>query len=85
MNLGFGFDARRSRGWFAGLFGVVLVLGLVAGAAGDLPKDRTARSGGRGLAPSTIPLGFLMDVNRVLMSLTDKAEIGAASSSVSHG
>jgi len=84
MNLGFGFDARRSRGWFAGLFGVVLVLGLVAGAAGDLPKDRPAPSG-RGLAPSTVPLGFLMDVNRVLMSLTDKAEIGAASSSVSGG
>ena len=84
MNLGFGFDARRSRGWFAGLFGVVLVLGLVAGAAGDLPKDRPTPAG-RGLAPSTIPLGFLMDVNRVLMSLTDKGEIGAASSSVSGG
>ncbi len=78
------FDARRYRGWFTGLFGVVLVLGLVAGAAGDLPKDRPTPAG-RGLAPSTIPLGFLMDVNRVLMSLTDKAEIGAASSSVSGG
>lgn len=85
MNLRFGYDARRARGWFAALFGVVLVFGLVAGAAGDLPKDRPARAGGRGLGPSTVALGLLMDVNRVLMSLTDKAEIGAASSSVSGG
>lgn len=85
MNLGFGYDARRVRGWFAALFGVVLVFGLVAGAAGDLPKDRPARSGGRDLGPSTIALGFAMDVNRVIMSLTDKAEIGAAFSSVSGG
>jgi hypothetical protein len=65
--------------------GVVLVFGLVAGAAGDLPKDRPARTGGRDLGPSTIALGFAMDVNRVIMSLTDKAEIGAAFSSVSGG
>ena len=85
MNLGFRYDARRVRGWFAGLFGVVLVFGLVAGASGDLPKDRPARAGGRDLGPSTIALGFAMDVNRVIMSLTDKGEIGAAFSSVSGG
>ena len=80
--IGFGYDARRVRGWFAGLFGVVLVFGLVAGASGDFPKDRP-RAGGRDLGPSTIALGFAMDVNRVIMSLTDKGEIGAAFSSVS--
>ncbi|CAN5799119.1 hypothetical protein BH20GEM1_BH20GEM1_08130 [soil metagenome] len=84
MNLGFWYDARRARGWLASLFGVVLVFGLVAGASGDLPKDRPAR-GDRGLGTSTVALGLLVDVNRVLMSLTDKAEIGAASSSVSGG
>jgi len=85
MNLGFRYDARGVRGWAAALFGIVLVFGLVAGAAGDLPKDRPARSGARGLGPSTVALGFTMDVNRVIMSLTDKAEIGAAFSSVSGG
>ena len=84
MNLESRYDVRRARGWLAGLFGVVLVFGLVAGASGDLPKDRPARSGGS-LGPSTIALGFAMDVNRVIMSLTDKGEIGAAFSSVSGG
>ena len=67
MRLNFWYDARRARGWLAALFGVVLVFGLTAGAAGDLPKDRPARNGDRGLGTSTVPLGLLMDVNRVLM------------------
>ena len=55
-----------------------------AGAAQALGV-RLLDAGGRDLGPSTIALGFAMDVNRVIMSLTDKGEIGAAFSSVSGG
>ncbi|HET6362203.1 MAG TPA: hypothetical protein VFH11_09100 [Gemmatimonadota bacterium] len=84
MNLGFSYDARRVRG-LAALVGVVLVFGLAAGASGDLPKDRPARNGGRGLAPSTVALQTRMNVNRVIMALTDAAEIGAIPGSVAGG
>ena len=84
MNLGFSYDARRVRG-LAALVGVVLVFGLAAGAAGDLPKDRPARNGGGGLAPSTVALATRMTVNRVIMALTDAAEIGAIPGSVAGG
>jgi hypothetical protein len=84
MNLGFWYDARRVRGRFGSLFGVVLVLGLVAGAVGDVPK-KDLPAGGRGLGTSTVALQTTVAVNRVIMALTDRGGVGAIPGSVAGG
>ncbi|MFN2383632.1 MAG: hypothetical protein ABR559_05145, partial [Gemmatimonadota bacterium] len=82
------YDTFRRRGWFTSLMCAVLLLGVVAAAAGDLPKDRpnSRRSSGRGLGLAAhISARHIMDRNRVILLLTDVGELGSSGSSVAGG
>ncbi|HUP00537.1 MAG TPA: T9SS type A sorting domain-containing protein [Gemmatimonadota bacterium] len=76
----------RGGGWPVTLASAVLLLGVVATATGDLPKDRPHnRPDGRGLVLATTPNSFLVNRNRVIFLLQDNGEIGSSGSSVAGG
>ncbi len=80
------FDTSRRRGWLVGMAGAVLLLGFVATAEGDLPKDGShRRPEGRGLRLATAPSQTIMNRNRLIFLLQDNAEIGSTGSSVAGG
>jgi hypothetical protein len=80
------FDPSRRRGRLAGVVGAALLLGAVATAVGELPKDRPSdRPGDRSLELATTASIFTMDRNRVIFLLDDDGEIGSSGSSVAGG
>jgi len=79
------FDAGPFGGWLAGLASVVLVLGVVSSALGDLPKDLKGTRPSRSLGLATTASRETLDRNRVIFLLTDVGEIGSSGSSVAGG
>ena len=88
MDLTRRFDPKGMRGWLTSFVCAFLMLGVVAAAVADLPEDhpRKARDG-RGLSPAAGNVLALhqVDRNRVLLTLTDLGEVGAAGGSVAGG